>query len=203
MNALMAPQVTAESLNDICRQMQLGEAALGRLSGSQKPEEYLALLVDDKLYRDALRWTAVCLPKRQAVWWGCLCAWQVYRPSAPAKEAAALEATVRWVQSPTEPNRRQAHAQGTAAGADTPAGGLAMGAFLSQGSISLPGLPEVAAAPLLAAQCVAGAVLLASTKVAPASIAATQKLFLGLASDVAAGKTSWSVYPCNEPALMA
>jgi hypothetical protein len=128
------------------------------------PDDYFNALVAGQLYPDAIRFLALRLPKRRAVWWGCLCAWHAAGGSLPDSAKAALQATVRWVLDPCEANRRSAGLAGEADRFDTPAGWLAMSAFWSSGSMSRPELPAVPPPPDLTGRVVGGTILLSAVQ---------------------------------------
>src|SRR5690242_6911001 len=110
----------------------LGDDAKALLAPGLKPPAYLDRLLQKGLVKDALSFVAAWLPAREAVWWGCLCAWHHGRPKPSDKEAAALRAALRWVHEPSEENRRAAKAAGDAVGGPaTPAGALALAAAWS------------------------------------------------------------------------
>lgn len=175
----------------ICQRFELGDEAKALLKKELKPLAFFQLLLEHKLYEDAIRFLSYLLPTRQAVWWGCMCVWHVARPEASSTAGAALEAVFRWVHDPSEDNRRAAEAAAQAAGPGTPAGALAMAVFLSGGSISLAKLPEVLPKPFLAAKTVANAVLAAARKVKPAQVPEMQRNLLNIGHDVAQGKNLW------------
>jgi hypothetical protein len=182
-----APEKAAE----ICRQYEPGEEARRLLRDDLSADAYAALLTREHLYADAVQFLAHRLPKREAVWWACLCVWKVLRPEPPAKEAVALEAAVHWVQDPSEANRRAAQKVGEAAGPGTPAGGVALAAFWSGGSMAPPGLPEVAPPTFLTARTLAGALRLAAVRVRPDAQDVPLRLFVDLGGAVADGKNRW------------
>jgi hypothetical protein len=192
---MSAGNSAARTAADVCRQFELSDPARALLGERQSPGAFFSLLVQERLYPDALRFAAHYLPKREAVWWGCLCAWQVYRPEPPAKEGAALEAVVGWVREPTEANRRDAEKAGREAGVGSVAGGLALAAYLSEGSIAPPGQPPVDPKPTLTAQTVAGAVVLAARQAGAARMAEHARHFAVLAAEVAEGRLRWETQP--------
>jgi hypothetical protein len=155
--------------------------------------EGLEKLLEAELYPDAVRYVACCLPIRAAIWWGCLCCWAVQRSGADGARPAAeaLDAVVRWLQDPSEEHRRAAQRAGQTAGAETPAGALALAAFWSTGSMSEPDLPEVAPPPNVAAQTVAGAVMAAAAVGPAVHVNERFRRFLGLAFEVANGQNRW------------
>src|SRR6185436_10032367 len=94
----------------ICEVAELGDEAMALVRPEQKPPELVDVLVEKKLYPDAVRFLAHALPKREAVWWGWMCARRSSGESPPPKIKAALEATEKWIAQPSEENRRAAHA---------------------------------------------------------------------------------------------
>ena len=53
---------------------ELGEEAMALLRPEMHPLDFVALLMAEALYPDAVRFIAHALPKREAVWWGWVCA---------------------------------------------------------------------------------------------------------------------------------
>jgi|SRR5579863_2202493 len=127
-----------------------------------RPLDYIHLLVDNKLYVDAVHFLAHALPKRECVWWAWVCARRSAGEQPPPKIKAALEATERWITQPSDPNRRAAKDAADAAGLDSPAGCAGLAAFLSGGSLSPPEAPPVPPGEYLTAKAAAGAVIFAS-----------------------------------------
>src|SRR5262245_56949863 len=166
------------------------------------PRQFFDLLVEKEEFEDAIRFLAHALPKRAAVWWGCLCLWQESRPEPVAPVRAAIEAAVRWVLEPSDDNRRTADAPARAAGIDTAAGCLAKAVFWSGGSLLPPHLPPVLPKPFLTAKAVAGAVLLAAAHSGTADVRRLRRReFLTIGREVAGGKNRWTVPAGTVPAL--
>ncbi len=125
------------------------------------PAKLVTLLVNRGLADEAVEFIACWLPPRQAIWWGCLSLWDIYRP-APAPEIdATLGSIVAWVEDPTEANRRRAEIGGKSLSAKHPVGALALATFWTSGSMSAPDLPEVAPPRDLSMQVIAAALNLA------------------------------------------
>ncbi|HEY8506467.1 MAG TPA: hypothetical protein VIL46_17930 [Gemmataceae bacterium] len=176
---------------DICAEFELSEAAAALLKPGQTPEEFFDALLGASLFGDGIAFIARLLPKKQAVWWGCLCVWGAERHASKAPVEAALGAIVRWLREPTEENRRAVGDAAREAGPTSAAGMLASAAFLSEGSMSLPGQPEVLPKPHYTGKLVAAAVLAASRKGGAARIPARQREFLALAVEVYRGANTW------------
>ncbi len=111
----------------------------------QAPRSFLDALIEAGEFPDAVRFLAHALPKREAVWWACLCAREAAGADPPEPVAAALRAAEAWVADPSEENRRAAVARGRGGrAAAPPAGCAAAAAFWSGGSLGparRPGRP--------------------------------------------------------------
>jgi hypothetical protein len=175
----------------ICEVAELGEEAMALMLPDQKPPDFVALLVDRKLYPDAVRFLAHGLPKREAVWWGWMSARRSAGENAPPKIKAALEATERWIAQPTEDNRRAAHAAAQIAKFTTAAGCAGLGAFFSGGSLAPPEVPPVPPGEYLTAKAIAGAVNLAAMGGEPREAPEKFKSFIAQGVDVARRIRLW------------
>lgn len=174
---------------------------LGHMSPSAKAKalvepgmgamEVFSLFVRRELFLDAIAYMARMLPKREAVWWGCLCVEHAGDGKLPPEQEAALGAAVRWVLDPSEENRRAAGELGKLAEGSTAAGSLALSVFYSGGSLSPAGQPVVPPHPDLTAKGVTGAIKIAATSNPMANPAVCHRQFLALALEVAEGKNRW------------
>jgi hypothetical protein len=182
---------TARQVAENC---PLSDEATSRLTSEVPPGKYVAMLIANQLYADAIRFTAFSFTKREAVWWGMLCLWEADRTDPDAVSAAAhqsYQSLLAWLQDPSEANRRAVEAAGRLAGITTPHGQLAMAAFFSEGSMSLPDQPEVEPSPWLTAKNVASVVLAASKQGTAAQIAESQRRYLVLAAELTTGQLPW------------
>jgi hypothetical protein len=137
---------------------EVQELAKKTLSG----DKVIADLVEEKQHLDALRLRAYLLPKRESVWWGCLCVRdELNGPLAP-KQVAALDAAIAWVSDPCDESRREAERQANATGCDGPGGLLALSAFWTEGSIAPDDAPPVPADDRLTSRGVAAALITAA-----------------------------------------
>lgn len=172
---------------------KLSAQAQGLVAQQPAPSGYVESLLSQGLATDGLEFIAHWLPKREAVWWGCLCLWHVSRPGLPAAEEAALRALVHWVREPTEPRRRLLEGAAEAAGhVRTGAGGLAFAAFFSGGSLAPPGLPVVAPPRDLTADTIARVLVVMALQTRPERAAETYRHFIELGLEVARGENRWN-----------
>ncbi len=136
---------------------------------------------------EATRLLAHALPRREAVWWACMCALHTAPPDLPQPDRTAREAAEAWVRQPAEPSRRAAMTRAQEAGFGTPEAWAAVGAFWSAGSMAPVGQPEVPAPAHLAGTAVAGAVVLAGVRGDPGRREARLRRFLESGRDIAGG----------------
>lgn len=191
--AFRSPARLAESLS-------LSGEARALSSEAMTLSEYFELLRGRALLGDALRLLPHLLPKRRAVWWGCLCAWHALDPQSPMATLKALEAALHWVIDPSEENRRAAQVAGELAPMTTAAGCLAMAAFWSGGSMARPGLPTVPPPTDLSARVVAGAVLLAAAQRDALRLQVRYAEFLEIGLQIARGENLWAKVSFKHPA---
>lgn len=184
-------RVTAGTAAEVCRHFELGDTARELLDDSLSPRQYLDRLIEKKAHADAVRFLAYALPKREAVWWACLCLGEIAGPQPPDRTPATLQAAVRWVLSPTEDHRREAMAPANADDFATPAGFVAQAVFWSGGSMNPPDLPEIPPGEHLTARTIGGGLLLAACQGDPARIPVNYQRFLALGIGVANGQYSW------------
>lgn len=145
-----------------------------------------SLVAADRL-PDALRLIAHALPKREAVWWACMCARAVPALEPNPLDAEALAAAELWVRRSDEATRRATMEPAQKGGFRSAESWAAVGAFWSGGNISADGLPEVEPAPNLTGVAVVGAILLAAMRHAPERAPQRFKRFIASARDIAAG----------------
>lgn len=179
-------KVTAPKAAAVCRDIDLDPEAVKCLESDPAPVGFLRDLLERGLYPDSVRFLARALPKREAIWWACICARGVLSQDAPAS-LHALEAAEQWVYKPTEANRRLADAAARAASFEGAAAWAAMAAFWSEGSMAPEDAPEVPPADNLTAKAVAGAVMMAAVAAQPEQAQAKYRFFLEQGVDIANG----------------
>lgn len=179
------------SAAEVCTRFELSEAAGALLRPDHSVDAFAKLLFEKEQYIDLISFWAHFLPKKGAIWWGCLCLWGLCRPEPPPPAATTLNAIVDWLRDGKEENRRRCEASALDAGISAPAGALAMAAFWSEGSISAPNLPKVEAPPFGSSRTVAAAVVSITLKVSGDPVAVYKRVDT-LAREVASGKNRWS-----------
>ena len=179
-------KISAKKAAEICAVA----AAAGRTlpdPGDASPAEYLKKLVSAPALDEAIQFMAFALPKREAVWWACLCARSQVRDSTPAAALAALTAAEAWVYRPTDETRRAAMERAQATQFDSALIWPAVAAFWSGGSLAPPNLPAVPPPSHLSGVAVCGAVTLAAVQTEPALAEQKRQRYIEIAIDVANG----------------
>lgn len=135
---------------------------------------------------EAAKLTAHALPKREAVWWACMCA----RHTAPTDQAALAElcsAAETWVRKQSDESRRAAFEMAQAMGLATPEAWAAVGAFWAGDSMAPVGQPKVPPPGHLCGTAIAGSVNLAAVRDHPVRRDARLTQFLESARDIGKG----------------
>jgi hypothetical protein len=178
-------------LPDILARIEMDPAARALVEGIESAAEGLAVLEYASRWSDAVLIFAQALPRREAVWWACVCARSAPDPGSTPANLAALTAADGWVRRPTEDNRRAAFAAAQAAGMRSAEAWAAVGAFWSGGSIGPENVAEIPPGDHLCGVAVASSVTLAATRHAPEK--AREKYLRALVSayDIAQGGGGW------------
>lgn len=179
-------KISARKAADICAVAAVAGRTLPD-AGDASPVEYLTKLVSAPALDDAVQFMAFALPKREAVWWACLCARSQVHDDTPAPALAVLTAAEAWVYRPTDENRRAAMELAQATQFDSALIWPAVAAFWSGGSLAPLNLPVVPPAPHLLGVAVSGAVTLAAVQIEPAMAEQKRKRYIEIAIDIANG----------------
>lgn len=184
MNFVKIKQPTASA---VCSLVELDEEARQLLQDDTVPAQYLQQLIERELYPDAVRFLAVALPKREAIWWACLCTRQTLGESPSPVDLKALELAEAWVYKPAEENRQLTMPAAEATQFKTPAGWAAVAAFWSGGNISPAEGAIVPPTEDLTGKAVIGAVMLAAVQGGADKIKTHYRLFLKSGIHIANG----------------
>jgi hypothetical protein len=140
---------------------QLGDEAKRRIDPLVSVRAYLDSLRQDGLLNDAVDVVSYVLPKQYAIAWGCDC-WRAAHEGGeldPGEKSAAAAAQ-RWLQDPSEENRRAALMLADRLGYRTAGAWLAAAAGWTGGSMMPSGEYEVPPPPGLAGNAVSAALKL-------------------------------------------
>ena len=194
--AVTAVQEVAQfaALAATCAYLELPDEIQTQAEATPDPNQLIAELAEQEHFMDAMRLRAYLLPKRDAVWWGCLCVRDDLDDPLDPPQVEGLEAAVSWVAEQDEEHRRFAESKAEAAKMSGPGGMLALSAFWSDGSIGASDGPAVPPDRRLTCQGVAGALITAAYHGDASKANDRMVAFLAKGQDVADGK-----FPCPKP----
>jgi hypothetical protein len=181
------PKLAGAVMAELVPRLDLTRDGAAAIAGCAGVAEAIAALERAGLLVEATRLFAHALPRREAVWWACMCARHCPPPALLPVEIAALEAAEAWVRAPQETERRAAFERAQEAGFGSTESWAAVAAFWSGDSMAPAGQPAVPPPPHAAGAAVAGAVALASVRAFPERREARLARFLGSAREIAGG----------------
>jgi hypothetical protein len=131
---------------------------------------------------------AFALPKRECVWWACMCARHTTPPDLTEADAAAVAGAEAWVRQQTDETRREAFEHAQRANFGTAEAWAAVAAFWSGDSMSPLGQPKTPPAPHLTGTAAVGSVTLSAVRTYPARRDERLRRFLTSGREIAAGQ---------------
>jgi len=167
--------------------LKLSTEALGLVAGAKSAAEGLDRLLAAKLTEDAIRLVSHTLPKREAVWWCCMCARSVPAPLQEVVDLEALQAAEAWVRRPSEEARRACMTLAQKTKFNSPEIWAAVGAFWTGGSMGPESAPAIPVPEHFTGLAVHGGVMLASVRLRPENAMARLGRFLTSAQEIASG----------------
>ena len=130
-------KLTSEKASEIIDDEEFEAEALELLETDARPEAFIETLSAAGKWTDAVMFMARALPKREAVWWACVCAGGTDMLKKHKDEVLALKTAEKWTFKPTEENRVGAFLQSQKS--NTPSIGTmsCLAAAFSSGKLSL------------------------------------------------------------------
>ena len=171
-------KTSASPLQQLCDRAKLSDESRVLLTEQFTTKEFLSLLVEKELFRDAIRLVAYLLPKREAIGWGCLCTRHVLTLQTGKPLPDVQAAVERWVSTPNEDNRWAAKEAADKEEPKTPSGFLAMAVFFSGPSMAPPNLQPVPPPEHVTSEIVANAVVLAGLVKEPEKAKEKHRVFV-------------------------
>jgi hypothetical protein len=180
-------KIDGVKLPDILPFCKMPPEAKALLEGVEDAESGIEILIKNNYLLAACRVYAQALPKRESVWWACMCVFHTTPDGTPEAFSQPRILAEQWVRNQKDEVRRAAMDAAKAdnmKGADAWAGAAA---FYSGDSISPPQYAPNKPAAHLPGIAVAGAVLLASLRGDPKRQNVRLARFLESAQDIAGG----------------
>lgn len=182
-----ASKLTAGELATLLPHVGLDAAAAAVVGDAMPVPEAVNALEAAGFLTEATRLLAHGLPKREAVWWACMCTFHTAPPDLPDADRQCREAAEEWVRRQDEKLRRLAFELAQASGFGSPEAWAATAAFWSGGSMAPEGQPVVPPAPHLTGTAAAGAIALAAVRGDVTRREARLRHFIESARNIAAG----------------
>jgi hypothetical protein len=181
-----APSKLDGPLAELLARVALPAEAQPLIAGCSRVPEAMGQLAAEGFLLEAAKLAAHALPKREAVWWACMCARHTAPPeNQPLAELCAAAET--WVRKQSDETRRAAFEMAHMLGLDTPEAWAAVGAFWAGDSMAPLGQPKVPPAAHLTGTAIAGSANLAAVRGDPLRRDARLARFLESAREIAAG----------------
>lgn len=180
-------KIAGKGLAPLLPLLKLGDEPAAALKGCQSATEALDRLEAGGFLMEATRLLAHALPRREAVWWACMCAAHTEPPDLPEADRKAREAAELWVRQPSDQNRIGAKQKSDATAVATPKSWIAMAVFYCGNSITPEGQPAMPPKPHIAGRTLSGALVLSAVRSEPKRQVARLQRFLESGRNVAAG----------------
>ncbi|HMK85432.1 MAG TPA: hypothetical protein VK437_05695 [Steroidobacteraceae bacterium] len=180
-------KVAVPELATLMSRAALSPEAQEALRGCEELESAIDRLETAGFQAEAIRVLAHALPKRESVWWACMCADSTAPPELAEEDRLARESAELWVRQQTDGVRRDAMAHAQASGFMTAESWTGVAAFWSGDSLAPLDEPVIAPLPEQTGSAVAAAVTLASVRGEGEHYASRVKRFLESGRDIASG----------------
>ena len=166
---------------------QLPPEAQEPLAGCVAIEEALGRLDTAGFTAEAVRVLAHAMPKRECVWWACVCAAHTAPADLPEQDRLAREMAELWVRQQRDEQRRAAMDHAEKGGFQSPEAWAGVASFWSGDSMAPVGQAAIPPGPELTATAVSGAIALAAVRGNATLHQARLKRFLDSGRNIAAG----------------
>lgn len=187
MNDQPLPKLLATPWEDVLARAALTGEAAALIQADTAPAAAIARLEAGGFVTEAAKLMAHALPKRECVWWACMCARHTTPPDLPEADAAAVAGAEEWVRKQTDESRREAFEHAQRANFGTAEAWAAVAAFWSGDSMSPLGQPKTTPAPHLTGTAAIGSVTLAAVRLYPGRRDDRLRRFLASGREIAAG----------------
>ncbi len=183
MDAATGDRLDTSDLSTVLKRVAFDREAADIAVRCVTVSEALDRLVESGFLAEATTLVAHALPRREAVWWACMCAHHTAPATLSACDRLAVRAARSWARHPRGATRRRAMERAESAGLATPEAWAAVAAFWSEpGDEALVPLPTY-----LTGVAVAGAVGLAAIRGGPHLRTERLRQFLASAREIALG----------------
>jgi hypothetical protein len=185
----MANRIRFTTAAQVAQAFPAAAGDLGDMSEGVSPADHLARLALAENPNAAVIFAALALPKREAVWWGCIALRGMGALAGGLDEGSreGLRLAEAWVRNPEEDERRAAGRYAESQYFEGAGAWIAFAAFTTSGSLAPAGLQAVPPSPEISGKCVALAIMQATNDPDALRRLANLRVALESARDFAAG----------------
>jgi len=151
-----------DKIPSIIEELDLPEEIKPKLETASTDIKIIHALNDASLFNSTIRFLALGLPKRQAIWWAYLTAQTIDGNSDNLHAQNALRLTEGWVKNPDDAKRYSAKELADILQLYTPSAWAAMAIFWSGNNIAPKGRTPVLPGPFMSGHAVANTVILSA-----------------------------------------
>jgi hypothetical protein len=189
MNEGILPKLRFEMAEQLFSIIKPSDEISSACTASMSTINFLNMLSQKKLLVDAIRYLAIALPRREAIWWACATRRRFFTfNNNDLNEQKAWDLVEDWVYNPIEEHRLKSHAIAEELEFKTPGAYGAMSVFWSGGNIAPAGAGQVIPpGPNLTGTAVGASILLMCAKGNPQGAEERQQAALDIGLDVAYG----------------
>jgi len=175
-------KVIARKACDVIDADELSAGSRAILNREDSPRTLIHKLVKAKQWADAVAVMAHCLPRREAIWWACVCS----RKAGTEDDVKALEAAEQWVFKPSNERRVQAFREAQNSTAASPGALVALAVASSDSRLAMDKDLEIVMDVSTFPQIVAAAILVAEGAAAKKE-SGLFSLFIAMGENIAQG----------------
>jgi uncharacterized protein DUF6931 len=183
----LLPKLLTTPWEDVVARAALTGDCAGLIQADTDSAAAIKRLQEAGFVTEAAKLMAYALPKRECVWWVCMCARNTTPSDLPETDAAAVTAAEDWVRKQTDESRRQAFEHAQRSNFSTAEAWAAVAAFWSGDSMSPVGQPKTPPAPHLTGTAAIGSLTLAAVRTYPQRRDERLLRFLTSGREIAAG----------------
>lgn len=187
MSDQVLPKLRATPWQDVVARAALTGECSALIQADTESATAIRRLQDAGFVTEAAKLMAHALPKRECVWWACMCARHTAPSDLPEPAAAAVTAAEDWVRKQTDESRRQAFEHAQRDNFSSPEAWAAVAAFWSGDSMSPAGQPKTPPAAHLAGTAAIGSLTLSAVRTHPMRRDERLLRFLASGREIAAG----------------
>ena len=185
-------KVVARKACDIIDADNLSAASRTLLNREDSPRALVHKLVKAEQWPDAITVMAHCLPRREAVWWACVCS----RKAGAEDDVKALEAAEQWVFKPSGERRAEAFREAQESASASAGALVALAVASSESKLAIDKEVEIELDAAAFPQIVVAAVLVAEAEAAKKE-SSPFSLFVAMGENIAQGGNGRVDSPIN------